>query len=99
MSTPRPVRRALDDIGASLRQWRLLLGLSQEQTADRADISVSTLKRLESGEGAALEAFLRVARALGRLDEIVQSVDPMTSDVGRLRADELIPRRAARGHR
>ncbi|MCH8612786.1 helix-turn-helix domain-containing protein [Arsenicicoccus dermatophilus] len=94
--TPRPVLRALDRLGGSLRGWRTLQGLTIEQVAERAGVSTSTVKRIESGQGAALEATLRVARALGVLDDLVASVDPLGSDVGRLRAEELLPTRGRR---
>lgn len=43
-----------------------------------------------------METFLRVARALGMLDEVVRAIDPMTSDVGRLRAVDALPIRVRR---
>ena len=49
-----------------------------------------------SAEGANLEALLRVARALGVLDDITQALDPYRSDVGRQRADEQLPQRVRR---
>lgn len=92
-SPPRPVARALADVGAHLATWRRLQRLTAEQVADRAGISRTTLSRLEAGSGASLENTLRVARALGVLDVIVDVLDPYTTDVGRLRADEELPLR------
>jgi hypothetical protein len=54
---------------------------------------VSTLIRLENGRGASLENVLRVARALGVMDELASSLDPYVTEAGRLRADEALPRR------
>ena len=59
---------------------------------------VNTVKRLENGHGATLENTLRVARALGVLELIAKSVDPYSTDVGRVRADEALPERV-RGRR
>jgi transcriptional regulator with XRE-family HTH domain len=95
--TPVVVRRALRDIGAHLGAWRRLRSLKADEVADRAGISRSTLSRLESGSGASLENTLRVARALGLVDQIVAAFDPLESDVGRLRADEGLPQRVRRG--
>jgi hypothetical protein len=49
--------------------------------------------RLENGEGATMENLLRVARALGVLDQLVEAVDPYKTDVGRLRSEEALPER------
>lgn len=65
--------------------------MTAEQVADRAGISRNTLQRLELGQGASLENTLLVARALGVLDVLVSSLDPYTTDVGRLRANEELP--------
>jgi hypothetical protein len=40
-----------------------------------------------------LEAFLGVARALGILEAIVTATDPYETDLGRARADEVLPKR------
>ena len=91
--TPRKIRRAQIQIGEDLRTRRLLQRLTVEQVADRAGVGRTTVLRLESGEGANVETMLRVARALGVLDQFVASLDPYESDVGRLRADEALPER------
>jgi len=95
-TVPLPVRRALSEIGADLGTWRRLRGLTVVEVAERADVARSTVLRLEAGDGARLEALLRVARALGVLDELAAALDPYRSDVGRLRADERLPQRVRR---
>ncbi|MGL5818346.1 MAG: helix-turn-helix transcriptional regulator [Phycicoccus sp.] len=78
--------------------WRKLRHLTAKQVADRAGVSRSTVLRLEGGQGASVENLLRVARALGVLDLLTKALDPYTTDVGRLRADEELPIRVrARG--
>lgn len=91
--TPRAVARAQRDLGAHLRRWRKLQQLSTAQVADRAGVSRQVISRMENGEGTTLENFLRTARALGVLDGIVTAIDPMSDEVGRLRADEHLPQR------
>ncbi len=50
--------------------WRKLRGLTQAQVADRADVSVNTVRRLEDADGGVtLENGLRIFRALGVLEE------------------------------
>lgn len=91
--TPRRVTLALSSIGEHLRTWRLLQRLTVEQVADRAGVNYKTVSSLEHGGGATLENTLRVARALGRLPDVVRALDPYETDVGRLRADESLPER------
>jgi hypothetical protein len=40
-----------------------------------------------------MENVLRVARALGVLDQIAAAMDPYATDVGRLRSEEQLPQR------
>ena len=94
--TPLPVVRAVREIGEDLATWRRLRRLTAAEVADRAGLGVNTVKRLENGHGATLENTLRVARALGVLELIAKSVDPYSTDVGRVRADEALPDRVRR---
>lgn len=94
--TPLPLRRALTRMGQDFATWRKLKRLTMAETADRAGVSVSTVARLEGGKGASLEHTLAVARALGVLDSLTQSVDPYETDLGRARADEALPTRVRR---
>ena len=89
-----PVVRAIDALAEDISVWRRLRGLTQAQVAARAAVSERTVRRLESADGRiTLENLLRVARALGVLERVVASFDPYETDVGRLRADEQLPRR------
>jgi transcriptional regulator with XRE-family HTH domain len=92
--TPAAVSRALRVLGTHASGWRKLQGLTTAQVAERAGISRDTLRAIEQGKGtASTENLLRVLRALGILDRIVAAADPYQTDVGRLRADEILPKR------
>jgi transcriptional regulator with XRE-family HTH domain len=91
--TPIAVASGQRRIGEDLATWRRLRRLTAAQVADRAGISRYTVMRLENGEGATMENLLRVARALGVLDQLVEAVDPYKTDVGRLRSEEALPER------
>jgi transcriptional regulator with XRE-family HTH domain len=81
-------------LAEDLVTWRKLRGLTQAQLADRAGVSRDTVSRLESGEGGvSLETLLRVLRSLGLLEALSDSLDPHRSDIGRLRSDEVLPKR------
>jgi len=74
--------------------WRKLRGLTQAQVADRADVSVNTVRRLEDADGGVtLENGLRIFRALGVLESVPRALDPYETDVGRLRSEEKLPQR------
>lgn len=91
--TPVAVAGAQRRMGEYLATWRKLRQLTAVQVADRAGISRYTVMRLEGGEGASMENLLRVARALGVLDLLAAALDPYATDLGRLRAQELLPER------
>ena len=90
---PTAVANGQRRMGEDLATWRRLRRLTAAQVADRAGISRHTVMRLENGEGATMENLLRVARALGVLDQLVEAVDPYQTDVGRLRSEEALPER------
>lgn len=92
--SPARTRRAAREIGEHATAWRKLQGLTAEQVAERAGVSRSTLRRLEHGEATVtLETFLNVIRALGQLERVVEALDPYETDLGRARADQLLPKR------
>jgi transcriptional regulator with XRE-family HTH domain len=93
-SPPQAVLRALRVLGTHVSNSRKLQRLTAAQVAERAGISRDTLRAIEQGKGtSSTESLLRVLRILGILDAVMASADPYQTDVGRLRADELLPRR------
>lgn len=93
---PYNITRQRSTFGEHLRAWRMVQGLTAQQVSERADISLTTLRNLERGDGGVrLESALQVARALGILDSLVDSIDPLRTDIGRARAD-LIHRKRVR---
>jgi transcriptional regulator with XRE-family HTH domain len=91
---PLPVRRAQKSLATSIATWRKLRGLTQAQLAERADISRGVVQRIEAADGGvSIENLLRVSRALGIQDLLTEALDPLASDVGRLRSHQELPRR------
>lgn len=81
-------------LGRNLSQMRRLLDLPAAVVAERAGISTATLSRIEAGQpGVAVGSVLAVARALTLLDPLVAATDPYSTDIGRLRADQALPKR------
>jgi transcriptional regulator with XRE-family HTH domain len=92
--TPLSVRRAERQMAEHIVAWRKLRGLTQAQLADRSGVARGTLQRIETGEkGVSIENMLRVLRGLGLLENLPRALDPLASDVGRIRSEERLPRR------
>lgn len=92
--TPLAVKRALRVLGEHVSNWRKLNRLTTAQVAERANISRETLRAIEQGKGtASTENLLRVLRIIGIMDAVVAAADPYQTDVGRLRMDEILPKR------
>jgi transcriptional regulator with XRE-family HTH domain len=92
--TPVPVRRAQRSLAESIATWRKLRDLTQAQLAERADVSRGVVRRVEAGDGGvSVENLIRVLRALGIQNLLTEALDPLASDVGRLRSDQDLPRR------
>ena len=89
------IERQITTFGEHVRGWRMVLGLTAQQVAERADITRDTLRKIETGDpSVSFRSVAQVLRALGVLDAAVNSIDPLGSDIGRLRAGNLTKRRA-----
>jgi len=53
-------------LGQHLRDLRLRQNIDQRQLAERADVALNAVKRLEAGKGATVTSLIAVLRALGR---------------------------------
>ena len=96
MAGPNPlsVDRSLRTLGEHVATWRKLQRLTTTLLSERAGINRSTLRAIETGRGtASTENLLRVLWVLGIVGHVVESADPYMTDLGKLRADEVLPRR------
>lgn len=99
MKRPRSTKTAIASklIGENIASWRKLYGITSDQLAQKANVSRSTISRLENGDpSVSLKTFLNVCRALTSLDAVVQATDPYETDYGRIRADQALPQRVRR---
>lgn len=93
-TTPLPIRRAQRNLAGSIATWRKLRGLTQAQLAERADVSRGVVQRIEAADGGvSVENVLRILRGLGIHELVTDALDPLASDIGRLRSNEELPRR------
>ena len=84
-------QRLLTELGEHIRRWRRVNGMSASELAERASVTRATLRRIETGTGAAqLDSFVAVLAALGIADTVVQAADPYRSESARARIDEIV---------
>ena len=89
------IDRQLAELGEHVRGWRMVLGLTAQQVSELAGITRDTLRKVETGDpSVGFGNVAQVLRALGVLDQVVEAVDPLGSDIGRLRAGSLVKKRA-----
>lgn len=58
----------LAKLGARIKSTRLKQNITQESLANSANISLSSIKKIENGEIKSFDSLLRVLRVLGKLD-------------------------------
>ncbi len=60
------------EIGQRIRKYRKALGMSQEQLAERADISVTHMSHIETGNTKlSLQVLVDIAGALGESTDVI----------------------------
>ncbi len=64
------------NLGAQTRALRLVKGWTRQTLASRAGVTPSSLKRFENTGKSSLDLLLKVAHALGRLDEFSNLFQP-----------------------
>lgn len=85
-----------EQVGDRLRRWRILLDLSQELVAERAGISAPTLRRIEAGDpGVRFGNVVEVMEVLGLGQRLLDAVEPLNTDLGRLRSASMDRQRAS----
>ena len=60
----------LERIGKKLKAERLRQNITQQSLASAADISLSSVKKIENGDICSFDSFLRILRTLGSLDSL-----------------------------
>ena len=91
---PLPVHRSLRKLGEDLALARRRRRISTASMAERIQISVATLRRMERGDPRV--AIGTVAQALlvfNAIDRLAQLLDTASDDVGLQLMDEAVPKR------
>ena len=65
----------LTKIGGHLKAVRLKQNITQLALAEEAEVSLSSVKKIEKGEIGSFDSLLRVLRTLGKLDVLLPLVE------------------------
>lgn len=65
-------------IGEKLKTLRLKQNITQSNLADEAQVSISSVQKIEKGEIGLFDVFLRLLRVLGKLDILLPLVEEET---------------------
>ncbi len=74
------VSKAQSKLSGNIRARRLGLGLTQEGLADRSGVKLRTLRKFEQTGLVSLESFLKLAMALGCLQDFVKAPKPSETE-------------------
>ncbi len=88
------ISRSIGKLGTDVSRARRRRRLTRASLAERSGVSVSTLKRLEGGDGSvALENLARALQVLGELDRLANLLDSGADELGIVLMDEQLPKR------
>ena len=89
-----PAERAIAQLGADFSRARRRRSITQANLAQRAGVSLSTIKRLEAGDPRMqLHVLARVLLVFGELGKLKALLDSAGDDIGLALADEGLPQR------
>jgi transcriptional regulator with XRE-family HTH domain len=91
---PLPVERAIHKLGSDLSLARRRRHISQASLAERMGASLSTVRRMEKGDGRVpLHFFARALHVFGETQALAQLLDTANDDIGLALMDEQLPKR------
>ncbi|MDC0413311.1 helix-turn-helix domain-containing protein [Pelagibacteraceae bacterium] len=91
---PIPVRKALRNLGEDMKNARRRRRISTALMAERADISRTTLAKIEKGDsGVSLGNYATVLFVLGLVNRLSELVDISQDHLGQDLEDENLPKR------
>ncbi len=64
--------KELSELGERIRRHRIALGVKQKDLADKAAVSADVISSLENGRSVGTASLVRVLRALGLRDALVE---------------------------
>jgi transcriptional regulator with XRE-family HTH domain len=91
---PIPVERAIQKLGGDISLARRRRHISQASLAERMGASLSTVRRMEKGDGRIpLHFFARALHVFGEIQALEQLLDTPNDEIGLTLMDERLPKR------
>lgn len=73
---------ALENLGKRIRQERTKQGITQEQLAEKADISLNFMSLIENGKNMSVQTLINIAKALDvSIDFLLSDPENHNSDI------------------
>ena len=91
---PLPVERAILKLGSDISRARRRRHISQASLAERMGASLSTVRRMEKGDGRVpIHFFARALHVFGEIRALEQLLDTANDEIGLTLMDENLPKR------
>ena len=91
---PVPVERAILKLGSDISLARRRRHISQASLAERMGASLSTVRRMEKGDGRVpIHFFARALHVFGEIRALEQLLDTANDEIGLTLMDENLPKR------
>jgi transcriptional regulator with XRE-family HTH domain len=91
---PIPVNKALKTLGQNIKEARIKRRLTLELVAERAGISMLTLRMLEKGSATvSMGIYAKVLFVLGLVENLYEIANPDKDEVGKVLESENLPKR------
>ena len=66
----------LFNLGVGLKEWRLIIGMSEEQAGEAAGLSRNTVRKIEAGEGGSIKTLFALLGVYGIADDVEYACRP-----------------------
>ena len=97
---PIPASRALKKLGEDLKNARKRRRITTKLAAERANISRTTLTKIEKGDaGVSIGAYAKVLFILGLISHLADMVDVTSDKLGQMFEAEHLPKRVRHKNR
>jgi transcriptional regulator with XRE-family HTH domain len=91
---PMPVERAIQKLGGDMSLARRRRHISQASLAERMGASLSTVRRMEKGDGRVpIHFFARALHVFGEIQALERLLDTPNDEIGLTLMDERLPKR------